>query len=430
MKSEAAKEIVPAYSVDLTKAFECCLESVRDDIRDNPYLAEAMRVMTVGGYRSAIGCFWNAVVDDLRNKILYRSISLFNKEVKPRKEIKRYEDFQDYVNDDELIEGAYKIGVITWEAHKILKQSKETRHIFDGHPKSSDPSYIKVLAMMEDCVKYVLCVDYPPQIIDIDEYIATMNEATFSRNEVAIENALGDLPETYKNELVNRLFHSYIIKESSSILKSNIEFIAPILWNVLPKEVKIQVVRHLDSIISKGDAQAIENAFRFIQLVNADKYLSTVARKYRLQPVIEKLEANLDNWSVEDECIEYLDHYAPFVPQELVERYVSALVHTYIGTTGASYSYNRTDFYANGASLRIPRMLEVFDDNACSAFVNCILNSEILKIRLRNPAKFRRLQTMARIVLDKASSNFKEKDILNIILDEKREDEFFRLLRK
>ena len=98
--------------VNENKKFLDIIENVREDIRDNPYIEETIRVLSVKGYRSAIGCFWNAVVDDLRNKILYRSINLFNKEMKPRKEIKTYEDFQDNVNDEMLLDGAYKIGII------------------------------------------------------------------------------------------------------------------------------------------------------------------------------------------------------------------------------------------------------------------------------------------------------------------------------
>lgn len=135
--------------------------NVREDMQDNPYIQEAIRVLPVGGYRSAIGCFWNAVIDDLRNKILHRSIDLFNKEINPSRTVKNYDDFQNYINDDQLIDGAYKIGVIGWEAQKILKHAKETRHIFDGHPKSSDPSIIKVLDMFNDCIKYVLNEEYP-----------------------------------------------------------------------------------------------------------------------------------------------------------------------------------------------------------------------------------------------------------------------------
>ena len=56
---------------------------IREDMQDNPYVIETLRVLPVGGFRSAIGSFWNAVVDDLRNKIMFRSLSMFNKEMKP-----------------------------------------------------------------------------------------------------------------------------------------------------------------------------------------------------------------------------------------------------------------------------------------------------------------------------------------------------------
>ncbi|WP_226579898.1 hypothetical protein [Halobacillus litoralis] len=69
-------------------------------MHDNPYIEEALRVLPVGGYRSAIGAFWNAVVDDLRNKIIYRSLTMFNKEMEIGREINTYDDFQNYVNDD------------------------------------------------------------------------------------------------------------------------------------------------------------------------------------------------------------------------------------------------------------------------------------------------------------------------------------------
>lgn len=430
MNNNENKALIISPNVDFVSILNKCISNVRDDIRDNPYLVEAVRVLPVGGYRSAIGCFWNAVIDDLRNKIIHRSLNMYNKMMQPRREIKSYENFQDFVTDDELIEGAYKIGVISWEAHKILKHAKETRHIFDGHPKSSDPSAIKVLAMMEDCIRYVLSIEYPPQIIDIDEYISTMNDQSFSRNAVAVENALGDLPETYKSELANRLFTAYTVKDSSTTLKGNIEFIVPILWNVLPKEMQIQLIRRIDGLITNGDGDVINNGFNFARLCRGEKYLSTIARKYRLQPAIEALAGNLDNWSVENTCVSFLEEYAPFIPQELLEKYVSAIVHTYIGKTGSSTMYGRTDFYANGASFKIPEMVTVFDDNAADAFINSILSSEILPYRLHNPAKLRRLRTLAQIVSDRVSSNFKKKKILEIILDEKKEKEFFAMLKE
>ena len=129
------------------------LTNVRAELFDNKYINEAHRVLTAGGLRSAIGCYWNAVSDDLRRKVMHCSLDLFNKEM--NKNVKDYEGFQRDVTDNDLIEGAYKIGVLSWEAKKVIHQARETRNIFDGHPDSSDPSLFKVLNMLADCNKYV-----------------------------------------------------------------------------------------------------------------------------------------------------------------------------------------------------------------------------------------------------------------------------------
>ncbi len=434
-KRDQALTIVPTVEkrISLTEGdfaplFERCLNSVRVDLRDNPYILEGLRVLPVGGYRSAIGSFWNAVVDDLRNKIIARSLSLFNKSVKLQQEVKSYEDFQNCVNDDQLIEGAYKIGVIGWEASKMLKHAKETRHIFDGHPKSSEPSPLKVLGMMDDCVKYVLQAEYPMPIIDLDEYLAILGEQKFDRSAIAVENALGELPEIYKSELANRLFAAYVHEGSSTILRSNIEFAIPILWRVLPKEVKLQIVRRVDQEIPKGNAASTEQAFAFVKVVEATPYLSAASRKYKLKPLIEKLKANLDKWKVEDEIVTELAPYASIIPPDLLSDYVSAIVHTYIGTMGSSYNFSRKDFYADGASTDIPSMIQAFDDRAGEAFVQCIKESTTLRERIKYPDKLRRLRSLGNIVLERVSKAFNERLFLERLVDDKKEAEFLKLI--
>jgi hypothetical protein len=408
--------------------FQRALNNVREDISDNPYIKEALKVLTVGGYRSAIGSFWNAVVDDLRNKIIYRSLPLFNKSVDVGREIKCYEDFQNYVNDDQLIEGAYKIGVIGWEASKVLRHAKETRHIFDGHPRSSEPSILKVLAMFDDCVKYVLNDPYPPQIVDIDEYIATMDLPSFDRNEISVANALTELPEVYKNELANRLFTVYVHENTSSVLRSNVEFVAPILWPVLPKDIKIQVVRRVDQELNKGNAERTANAFALVNKVGANAYLSPTAKKYVIGPWVLGLKSALDNWPIENKCVKALEPYAANIPPDLTADYVWGLTHTYVGYIGHSSQWSRQDFYANAAAEVIPKMFQAFSDNEAGAFVDTVKQSKILRRRIQSPVKFNRLRSLANIVLERASSSFRGRAFLEALVDETRVEEFLRQL--
>lgn len=403
--------------------------NVREDMRDNAYIAEALRVLPVQGYRSAIGSFWNAVVDDLRNKIIFRSVSLFNKELNVGRNVKTYDDFQEYVNDDQLIEGAYKIGVIGWEAYKILKHSKEARHIFYGHPKSSEPSLVKVLAVIDDCIKYVLNAEYPAQIIDIDDYVDMLKSEQYDRNTVAIENALGDLPETYKNEMVNRLFTIYIHPDSSSTLTSNIEFVAPILWPVLPKPTKVQIVRRLDQELLKGNAAVTEKGFDFVNVVKGTIYLSHNAKRYKIQPLVEELKANMDNWDVENRCVRELNQVSSVIPEECIDDYVWGLTHTFIGYIGGSARYSRTDFFANGAAFYIPTMFQAFNDRMALAFTRTIRQSTTIHSRISSPSKLKRLRSLGLIVDEKASETFEDKDFLALLVDESQEQEFFRRVK-
>ena len=105
---------------DLVPLFERCLKGVRDDLADNPYLEEALRVLPVGGFRSAIGSFWNAVVDDLRSKILHRGVTLFGKAVDVTQPLTCYEDFQDHVNDDQLIVAGVRSRFVGFFSRELL----------------------------------------------------------------------------------------------------------------------------------------------------------------------------------------------------------------------------------------------------------------------------------------------------------------------
>ena len=57
-----------------------------------------------------------------------------------------------------------------------------------------------------------------------------------------------------------------------------------------------------------------------------------------------------------------------------------------------------TDFYADGAALKIPEMFEKFDDESAHMFVSVIKNNETIKSRIRKRAKLNRLRNLGEIV--------------------------------
>ncbi|MDD5102683.1 MAG: hypothetical protein PHH62_06865, partial [Endomicrobiaceae bacterium] len=350
-----------------------------------------------------------------------------NKEM--NKNIKKYDDFQNSVNDDELIDGAYKIGVFDWEASRILKHSKETRHIFDGHPKSSKPTLIKVIAMLEDCVKYVLSQEYPIQIINIDEYINIMGKDNFERNENIIANALSELPEIYKTELMNRLYTAYINKDCSTILSSNIEFVLPILWEYISKEGKVQISRRADNDIVSGDAEKNKYIMKFFNIVDTKKYLATRTIEYFVEPVINELTSNLDVFDTETKCVKKLSKYAGYIPKRLMFKYVNGITQTFVGYVGTSYRFDRTDFYSDVAASYIPKMFEQFDDESVTEFINAVKSNMKLKNRIKNSdIKMERLRFLGRILQTKITDQFIDKKFIEYLIDESKQKEFFKMI--
>lgn len=237
------------------------------------------------------------------------------------------------------------------------------------------------------------------------------------------------MPDIYKNELINRLFNSYINESCSSILRSNIEFVAPYLWRVLPKQVAIQVCHRVDQEIIKSNTNSTNFAFAFINVVNAKKYLTTKAKKYLLAPIINELNESVDEFDKENECVAKLSQYAGYIPRELLQDYVNGLTQTYVGHIGGSYYFSRTDFYADGAAIKIPKMFEKFDDESAQAFVTSIKTNTLLKGRITNSVKLRRLRTLGEIVYKRISDNFEDSSFIETLISEEREKQFFKLIK-
>jgi hypothetical protein len=202
----------------------------------------------------------------------------------------------------------------------------------------------------------------------------------------------------------------------------------PIIWPLLARDLHIQIVRRVDQEVGKANAVETEQAFQFVNLVKASVFLTPAARRYKIQPLVEKLKNGLDKWKMENEATRELLPFASVIPQEITFEYVSALTHTYVGTIGYSNQFSRTNFYADEASMYIPTMFALFDDRAAEAFLRTVRESEELKRRIANPAKLSRLRTLASIVLGRVSAAFREKVVLEALADESREEEAMKIV--
>ena len=80
--------------------------------------------------------------------------------------------------------------------------------------------------------------------------------------------------------------------------------------------------------------------------------------------------------------------------------------------------------------MYIPDMFKSFDDHAANYFVEGVKGNDLLKRRIEAPAKLRRLRILGNIVAEKISDTFQERQFVEALCDEQREEEFFALLRQ
>lgn len=154
------------------------------------------------------------------------------------------------------------------------------------------------------------------------------------------------------------------------------------------------------------------------------------AREYIIQPLIDELKNNLDGWKIENKCVKELAAYASQIPPALVQDYVWSLTQTYVGHTGGSAHFSRTDFYANGAATYIPTIFEAFDDTAVEAFVFSLKKNTTLKRRINNPTKLNRLRSLGNIAFERASAHHSGRDLLEKLVTTEREPEFIEAIRQ
>jgi hypothetical protein len=424
---ENTKKVSPAvtpaiiFPPEKSAEIEKELSFVREEMLGNKYIWEMYKAFQAGALRSAIGSYWNAVTDDLRRKILHRSVDLFNKEMQLKHTIKKYEDFQDHVTEHDLIEGAYKVGVITWEGRKILHQARENRNIYDGHPDSSDPTFLKVLNFIADCNKYVLSQDYPVPIIDTNEFIVMMDSNSFHKSEIAVKQAFSDLPAIYQKEMLNKFFTMYLQDNISTTLRSSIEFCAPILWEYSSKEDRKVIGERFDKELVKGNKDTYDKAIDFLAMVDGFRYVSKASRTIVYERPIAELDQNIDNWHEAGEIVTHLQWLGFVLPEDLIERYVSALTRTYIGYSG---------YYSFAASPHIPYMFKHFDNKAVEAFINVVQTNHDLHSRIKGDSRpLQRLRSLATVLLEvKPRKDLAE--YLELILDNSRVKQFFASLKK
>ncbi len=73
-------------------------------------------------------------------------------------------------------------------------------------------------------------------------------------------------------------------------------------------------------------------------------------------------------------------------------------------------------------------MFQAFNDRMATSFIKAVKESSLLKGRIKSPSKIKRLRNLGLILDEKVSTTFEERGILDLLVDESKEEEFFKAI--
>lgn len=261
--------------------WEPIVNAIRPECR-GAYIDKARLAAEAGLWDAAVLYFWNETMNDLRRKVVSYGIEYF-----PNPQGKRLTDeesLRENVNDYELIEGCYQLGIISKEAWFFLQQCREIRNQYTAaHLSDSQIDPLEAQNFIKNCVKYVLTHEPPSPGFSIRDFMERLKETDIQQMLGEIETAIQDQAPEIRKALLNRLFSEYVDTSTSPLLQSNIELVAPLVWKVVDENAKVELGQRYVRVRVGPSQDAALMAFNFFKVVGG---ISSIPEAYR-RPIFE-----------------------------------------------------------------------------------------------------------------------------------------------
>jgi hypothetical protein len=368
------------------------INAIRPECR-GPYLERAKVAAEAGLYDAAVLYFWNESMNDLRRKVMSYGIEYFP--YQQGRHITGEDSLRENVNDYELIEGCYQLGIISKEAWFFLQQCREIRNQYTAaHLSDSQIDPLEAQNFIKNCVKYVLTHELPSPGFSIRNFMERLRNADVSQMLGEIEAGIKDQASEIRKALLNRLFDEYIDTACSSMLRSNIELVAPLVWEKVDDEGKLELGQRYVRVRVGPSQDAALLAFNFFKVVGGisaipDAYRRPIFENYAKALITAHFEAN--NFRKEGPRAEDLLELRFDVPKDAAQVYTKAVILSFLGNTyGHCWKADETN----------RTMLSHFNIHCVGATIKLLDTDRDVQQTLTSKLPIQRLKELVKILLD------------------------------
>lgn len=359
--------------------FPLVVESINPQIKKNSYyLSKFFAAITVGLFDAALNYLWDAVVENLRNKVINFDISYFF-DSNPNIRVKSHDSEElKKISDEDLVNGCRSIGVISDTVFQEITLIKYMRnHASAAHPNINEIKGLSLIGWLEVCNDGLFEKEFPTAAIVAKKFIVNIKENQSLNNEnVAVaKKSLNDLKTEQIDSLLKALFGIFIDLQSPSNVRTNVFHFAETLWNKGSTQAKNQIGIQYAHFAANQEEEKTKLVRQFLEKVDGLGYLPESVKIVELDNWVQTLRNThqaSNNFYNEPSVAVQMKKYVndnKSIPSQVRYEYVKILIECRMGN---SYGVS------NAAVPEYDFMIDQFGELEIFDFCKLLLDEDII----------------------------------------------------
>ncbi len=308
------------------------------------YLSKFAYAGAAGLFDAALSYLWDAVVANLRSRILRFDLEYFYdvaiKDPDERRKYRSPEDLQKF-GDWDLIGGCREVGLISDVGYKHLDYIRDMRNWASAaHPNQTEISGLNLASWLETCVAQVLSAPLDSPHFQLKRLLANLRSRKLDEADAQpIAATIGSLPQELIHTLLAAIFGIYVDTDTSAEARQNIDLISVEVWRRSEDEARRDLGVRYAKLSVNADLPRKELAKAFLAKVGGLAYLTEELLAVEFKEAIDELRRAhfaYYNFYNEPPYAAKLLRLVPksgAIPKAIVRQYVRAVVLCRIGNS-------------------------------------------------------------------------------------------------
>ncbi|PMC68188.1 hypothetical protein CJ209_09890 [Fusobacterium nucleatum] len=270
-------------------------------LENSYYLSKFFVAISAGLFDAALNYLWDETIKQLKIRIVNGDIKYFYDVVIGDEKRKNFNTIEDLskLDDYDLIKGALEIDLITEIGYKHLDYIRYMRNWASAaHPNQAELTGLNLITWLEMCIKEVISTPPSNIQIQIGQLLSNIKSELMDDEQIkAISSFFTELNLEKADALAKGFFGIYINSSTSQQTRTNINNLAPELWQVISEEIKASFGIRCATFIANGENQAQNEAKRFLEIVGGLSYLPDSVKSPKISTALENLSNAHNNFN-------------------------------------------------------------------------------------------------------------------------------------